>query len=286
MVKCVISNHFVFAFIKKSFHLSEIFHRISLYTSVWKMMKYGKNHLGLHHPNMSADLYRACWIKARFNIVALMTIFKNKYCIVFLFFFISAISNAAELVEVIKVFDGDTIRIKDGRRIRLLGINAPEIKHEEGKTKYQKAEPYGDHSKKYLKTRLFRKKVLLELDHEHLDHYNRTLSYVFLSDGTFINEKMLEQGLAYCLPKSPNKRHEKRLLKAQQKAMDSKRGLWKLFVNIPCQSYIGNMNSKRFHEPNCPFGRDTHPKNRVAFSRIWDAFYKGFSPCKKCIVMQ
>ena len=31
--------------------------------------------------------------------------------------------------KVIKVYDGDTVKIKDGKKVRLLGINTPELHH-------------------------------------------------------------------------------------------------------------------------------------------------------------
>ena len=36
-----------------------------------------------------------------------------------------------EFVKVRQVFDGDTILLMDGRKVRLLGINSPELEHDD-----------------------------------------------------------------------------------------------------------------------------------------------------------
>jgi len=215
-----------------------------------------------------------------------MITFRTNYGLFFFLLFIPILSIAGEWVEVTRVYDGDTIQVRDGRHIRLLGINAPEVNHKGSQARFQKAEPFGEQAKQYVTKEVLGQKVSFEWDHENRDHYNRVLAYVFLLDGTFVNEKMLEQGLAYCLPKSPNNRYGKRLLRVQQAAMDSQRGLWQGLSQKPRQTYIGNKNSKRFHQPACRFGRHIHPKNRVIFHGIWDGFYNGYAPCKKCVVLQ
>lgn len=214
-----------------------------------------------------------------------MIIFRNKYWLLLVLLLISTTLNAEEWLEVTHVYDGDTIQLMDGSRIRLIGINAPEIKHEDRKGNYRKEEPFAEDAKQYLKNRLIHKKVSLEKDRVRMDQYHRILAYVFLSDRTFVNEQMVEQGLAYCMSVSPNTRYEKQLVKTQQVAMDSGKGIWKRIVKNSCQTYIGNKKSKRFHTLECTFNKHSSPKNRIVFNKIWDCFYSGYAPCKMCVVM-
>jgi len=214
-----------------------------------------------------------------------MIIFRNKYWLLLVFLLFSTILNAEEWIEVTYVYDGDTIRLMDGRRVRLIGINAPEIRHDNRNGKYQKAEPFGEDAKQYLTNKMIHQKVSLEMDQEAKDHYHRILGYVFLPDGTMMNEKMVEQGLAYCMPVSPNIRYEKQFVKTQQIAMDAGKGIWKQIAKNSSQTYIGNKKTKRFHTPDCPFNKHSLPKNRVFFNQIWDCFYNGYAPCKKCVSM-
>lgn len=195
---------------------------------------------------------------------------------------------AADLVKVVHVYDGDTIRLEDGRRVRLIGINAPEVRHPESNGRIKPAEQFGETARQYLQKRLLHKKIVLKNDREQQDHYHRTLAYVFLPDGTFINEELISEGLAYCLYKRPNDRYENRLLLAQQMAMRSGKGIWgngTIVVENSGSSYIGNIRSRRFHKPECPLGKKINPKNRKNFARLYDAFYHGYAPCKRCIVI-
>jgi endonuclease YncB( thermonuclease family) len=203
--------------------------------------------------------------------------------IVFLFILFGYLIPDAKNLYLVKwVDDGDTIKLTDGRRIRLLGINSPEIAHKDSDGKLIKAEPFGSQAKNRATILTHGKKVYLELDKEKYDRYGRVLAYVFLPDGTFINKKLIEEGLAYCLPDKTNNRYEQELLKAQQNAMRSGIGLWHNLKKASKQQYIGNTVSKRFHSLECPFGKKIALKNRKVFTHKWDAFYEGFAPCKKC----
>ena len=99
------------------------------------------------------------------------------------------LSVAQEEAKVRLVIDGDTIILADGRHVRYIGINTPEIEHE-----HQKAEPYGYQAKKYNEKLVFSKMVRLQFDKERHDRFGRLLAYVFLPDGTFINQAMIVQG--------------------------------------------------------------------------------------------
>ncbi|MBU3948246.1 MAG: thermonuclease family protein [Proteobacteria bacterium] len=181
-----------------------------------------------------------------------------------------------ELYEVKWVNDGDTIVLKDGRKIRYIGINAPEIEHKENK-----AEPYGDKAKEFNKKLVYLQKVRLEFDSEKHDQYDRLLAYVYLSDGTFVNNEMIEKGFAYCLPNPPNLKHEKLFLKSQQNAMKLKKGIWQNWKENNGE-YVANLRSKRFHNKKCWFATKISKRNIKYFTRKWDAFWEGYAPCKKC----
>jgi micrococcal nuclease len=189
-----------------------------------------------------------------------------------------AAAEADKWYNVKWVDDGDTIVLMDGRHVRYIGINSPEIEHED-----QKAEPYGYEAKKFNKTLVFSKKVRLELDTQKYDRYGRLLAYVFLNDGTFVNAKMIEEGRAYCLYIRPNVKYHESMLQSQREAMVAKKGIWKDWEEKDDVKYAGNQRSRRFHLETCPYGSKISKRNRVFFSSRWDAFWQGFSPCKSCI---
>lgn len=185
--------------------------------------------------------------------------------------------SAGEWVTVKRVADGDTVRVSDGRLVRYIGVNTPEIDHERNT-----AEPFGFEARERNADLVGNRRIRLEFDIERLDAHGRTLAYVFSTDGSMVNEKLLESGLAYCLYRLPNIRYEERLLKAQREAMQSGRGLWREWREKEGR-YAGNRNSRRFHAEACPEAKRIAPKNRIFFSKRWDAFWAGYAPSRECL---
>jgi micrococcal nuclease len=68
--------------------------------------------------------------------------------------------------------------------------------------------------------------VQLEFDVDSLDRYGRTLAYVFLPDGTFINKKMVEDGYAQVATYPPNVKYVDQFIKAERRARKKNKGLW------------------------------------------------------------
>jgi endonuclease YncB( thermonuclease family) len=199
--------------------------------------------------------------------------------IVFIFLLSHGQTDARDWIRVTWVSDGDTIVVEGGQRVRYIGINAPEIAHEDlGK----KAETYGYEAKRYNMKLVKAKNVRLEFDIEKRDRYGRLLAYVFLPDCTFVNARLVASGHAYYLPITVNKKYGKLLLDAQREAMSARWGLWR-YLNENDEGYIGNRRSKRFHLKTCPFGQKIKPQNRIYFANNWDAFWAGYAPAKKCI---
>ena len=196
-----------------------------------------------------------------------------------MFFFIAAAgySSAQTWYTVKWVNDGDTIVLTNGWRVRYIAINAPEIDHEN-----QKAQPYGYKARSFNKKLVLSQKIGLEFDEERRDRYGRLLAYIFLEDGSFLNSRLLENGLAYYLHRRPNVKYDKRLMKTQQEAMKFRKGLWHNWKEEQGR-YIGNQNSRRFHLASCPLSQKIKWKNRMVFSTKWDAFYAGYAPAKNCI---
>jgi micrococcal nuclease len=184
--------------------------------------------------------------------------------------------NAGEWVTVKRVNDGDTVHLADGRFVRYIGVNAPEINHERNT-----AEPFGFEARSRNNEMVGTQRIRLEFDIERFDDYGRTLAYVFLPDGSMVNEKLLQTGMAHCLYKMPNIKYEARLLKAQREAMQDRRGMWREWREKEGR-YVGNRNSRRFHLSSCPEAKRISPKNRIVFSKRWDAFWAGYAPAKEC----
>lgn len=133
----------------------------------------------------------------------------------FVFVFFSSLNNLAnaevcssanvsasfENAQVKWVYDADTLLLNDKRKIRLIGIDAPEVKHHR-----QKSQPYGAKAREALRALLkkYNYKIQLRFGKEKADRYKRTLAHVFLEDGTNVSNWLLERGFARTLTIPPN----------------------------------------------------------------------------------
>jgi endonuclease YncB( thermonuclease family) len=128
-----------------------------------------------------------------------------------------------QLYQVARVYDGDTVILEDGKHVRLLGVNTPEIES------HQRAEePGGVAAKKWLQAQLQGNKVYLEFDTVKRDKYKRLLAHVFLPDGKHLNLALVENGLAAVSIIPPNGRYSSQLIQAQQHAEKLKLGIWSM----------------------------------------------------------
>jgi micrococcal nuclease len=187
-------------------------------------------------------------------------------------------ASADDYISVRRVYDGDTILLENGMHVRYIGINAPEIAHQD-----KPGEPFGPEALAFNEKIVLSGPVRIQGDQEASDQYSRRLAYVFLQDGTFVNREIVRKGLAYVLYKPLNATYDAELLKSQQEAMKAGKGMWKNWKEKP-SVYIGNKKSRRFHLKTCALGQRTSKQNRIQFDRKWDAFWEGYAPCKKCMV--
>lgn len=134
--------------------------------------------------------------------------------------------EAPGFYQVKKIVDGDTFYIEDetskGTKIRLIGVDAPESR----KTFKREIGYYGKEAKEYLKTLLDGKLVRLEYDIDRFDQYKRTLAYVYLEDGTFVNADLVKNGYAMVMTVPPNVKYADEFVKLQREARENGRGLW------------------------------------------------------------
>lgn len=176
------------------------------------------------------------------------------------------------------VFDGDTIRLESGEKVRYLGINAPEIGHEEG----EETECMGLDAKKLNVSLVSKRRVKLEFDQPKEDRYGRLLAYVFLENGDMVNALLVRKGLAHVTAGKSNLKYFTLLLHEQRLAMDERIGIWDRCPSQPEAFYLGSASSLTFHRPRCPSSKKIFPKNIIRFENRQKAFWDGFSPCRQC----
>ena len=130
------------------------------------------------------------------------------------------------LVAVERVVDGDTIVVNlngKSETVRLIGIDTPEIAH--GNTK---AECFGQEAKRKSGEILSGQLVRLEEDESqsNRDKYNRLLRYVFLADGTLVNQLLIEEGFAFEYTYDIPYKYQEEFKDAQVVAREEEIGLW------------------------------------------------------------
>ncbi|NEN25398.1 nuclease [Cryomorpha ignava] len=138
------------------------------------------------------------------------------------------LSNKDGSLKVTKVVDGDTFWADDGSekgvKIRLIGVDAPESRNVFKKKKGY----YGQEAKAYVSNLFEGQSVRLEYDVDSLDQYGRTLAYVYLLDGTFVNADLVKNGYAMVMTVPPNVKYADDFVKYQRDARENNRGLWKM----------------------------------------------------------
>ena len=127
---------------------------------------------------------------------------------------------------VISVIDGDTIRIEDGRIVRYLGVDAPELRKKvKGEWVYD-PEPFAEEAVALNKKLVEGKKVIIEIDpFVPRDQFGRLLGYVFV-DKVMVNEELLKRGLAKADTPSVKMKYRIRFWSIEEGAWTDKRGIW------------------------------------------------------------
>jgi len=201
---------------------------------------------------------------------------RHIFLLIFMAFIcLAPVNNFSGMVRF--VYDGDTIILTDGQKIRYMGIDAPEIGHDGNESEFMALS-----SLKLNRKLVSGKRVALEYDSQKTDKYGRSLAYVFLETGDMVNAILIRKGMAHVLLTSHGLKYKDLLLEYQRKAITEKIGIWSNQEITEHKIYSGNLNSCRFHRSDCPFGKQISRKNLVIFKSLKDAFWEGFSPCKHC----
>jgi len=122
-----------------------------------------------------------------------------------------------------RVVDGDTIVVRGGERVRLIGMDTPETVDPR-----KPVQCFGEAASRRTKQLLpVGTAVRLVYDVDRYDRYGRTLAYVYrASDGLFVNASLVQDGYAFAYTVPPNVAHADEFVALQQDARREGRGLW------------------------------------------------------------
>lgn len=132
--------------------------------------------------------------------------------------------SSLPVAQVERVIDGDTLRLKDGRNVRMVGLNTPET----GK-KGRSAEPFADAAKRRLQTLVDEsdRTVSLQVGQQGKDRYGRVLAHLYGRNGANLEAQLLSEGLGYLVAVSPNVALVDCQQAAERTARQAGLGLWR-----------------------------------------------------------
>ncbi len=148
----------------------------------------------------------------------------------------SAVNSASPVFyNVTRVVDGDTLKLSSGERVRLIGVDTPEVHYsnkllrdsnKSGKD-IKTIQSLGARASKFTKDLCLGRRVRLEYDIARHDRYGRILAYVYLEDGTFVNAKIIEEGYGQIITVPPNVKYVEYFRKLEKESREGNKGLWK-----------------------------------------------------------
>jgi endonuclease YncB( thermonuclease family) len=133
---------------------------------------------------------------------------------------VCAIPAGVRSASIKTVIDGDTLELSDGRRVRLIGIDTPEIGR-----RGEPSEPFAEAARDRLRD-LAGHQVQLVEGVEAKDRYGRTLAHLFDAEGHNIEARLLREGLGFALAVPPNVALVDCHVAAEAQARRASLGVW------------------------------------------------------------
>ncbi len=177
------------------------------------------------------------------------------------------------------VIDGDTIVLDGNEIVRLIGIDTPETKDPRKPVQY-----YGREAYEFTKGLVEGKKVRLVYGLNEKDKYGRTLAYVYLKDGTFLNAEVVKQGYGFAYRYFFFKYFDE-FKQYEREARENEIGLWSDGGGEESQVARKNENSivyitrygKKYHKEGCGSLR----RSKIPIF-LYEACKRRYAACSNC----
>ena len=147
--------------------------------------------------------------------------FQARLCIGILMLLCVGSAKAQDIGVVERVVDGDTVVVTGIGSVRLIGVDTPETVNPQ-----KPVEAFGREASGFLRRLVEQQRVRLEYDVERRDRYGRTLAYLYLEDGRFVNALIVSEGYGHAYTQFPFKFLEE-FRSLERQAREQKRGLWR-----------------------------------------------------------
>lgn len=178
-----------------------------------------------------------------------------------------------EVTTIKRIVDGDTFVTNSGQKVRMIGMNTPEV--------FGEAQYYGQEASDFSKQQLESKTVYLFKDASDTDKYDRLLRFVFIEgDSVMFNETLIVEGYANTMSLPPDVLYTKRFSLLKSEAQNNQVGLWgkqdkiKSCSNPKIKGNINSRNEKIYHVPGGKSYNET--KAEMMFCSDQEAVASGF----------
>lgn len=184
----------------------------------------------------------------------------------------TSLPNGVQNFWVRNVYDGDTLTLMDERRVRLLGIDTPEMKP---------LQQFAEEARVYTNSQCNLKEIWLLVDGK--DRYNRLLAHVFVQENSgkylCVNEGLVQKGFAnvYAPRKTKKTFNRDKLLNLQTEARKMKRGIWQSFQDV---SVFKTAHGSAYHKRSCSHISRSRNLEELKASEAVD---QGLHPCRSCM---
>ena len=132
-------------------------------------------------------------------------------------------ADAYGLVQ--RVYDGDSLQLASGEKVRIIGLNAPE-RERDGRPAQTFAHETRDALRRFLQKN--ENRVLLRYDQQRHDRHGRLLAHVYSINKQSVSVELLRNGYAAWLVVPPNTWNLDCYRKAEMEARAVQRGIWSL----------------------------------------------------------
>lgn len=179
----------------------------------------------------------------------------------------------------IAVIDGDTIVLDGKEKVRLIGVDTPETKDPRKPVQY-----FGKEACAFTKRLVEGQKVRLGFDLNKTDKYGRTLAYVYLEDGTFLNAEIIKQGYGFADGYFIFK-YSGEFKRYEREARKNEIGLWSPVERLEPEAALKNGNpivyitrtGKKYHGEGC----SSLKRSKIPIS-LKEANKRRYTPCAQC----
>lgn len=149
-----------------------------------------------------------------------------------------------EIANVRYVHDGDTVHLEDGRKVRLIGINTPELARDDIPD-----QAFARAARDVLQAEISSHgdRIGLVYGIERQDRYKRTLAHLFTPDGGNLQARLLLQGMAVAMTHPPNVAYSECYARQEKTARCEGSGIWSKPDKAVIQAAELDSQIKGFH---------------------------------------